>query len=82
MVLNRFPLIDEYNKVDILLMQGVDGGLRAAPHLLRIHMPLRGSRRDTRRGCATARTPRSPFFTDNSEFVGVINMTERSCDVI
>jgi hypothetical protein len=72
---------DDYNKVNILIMQGVDGGLRAALHLMSIHALLWGSWRDTRRGCTTARTPRSLLHADILNII-VINMSERSCDVI
>jgi hypothetical protein len=62
MVHTEFAFIDDYNEFDIFPMQGVEGVLRAAPHLMSIHEPLWGPWRDTRRGCGTARALRSPLL--------------------
>ena len=42
MVHTEFAFIDDYNEFDIFPMQGVEGVLRAAPHLMSIHEPLWG----------------------------------------
>jgi hypothetical protein len=75
--------MNNYNKRDILNKQGkgVDGGCGRL-RTLWVSMHPVGYRRDTRRGCETARAPRSLVYANYLKFMSTMNISERLCNVI